>query len=701
MLVVNRLSIQSKLMLILLSVSLGSVVVIAFIGYTNAREAMNHSARNQLQGMRIAKTSLIKELLVNTRNEVVSLSDNRAVIEGMREFRKAYRELETAKSDPAWDTKIHEFYNQEFLPELAKRVGGQPTLETYVPTSLAARYLQYHYIAANPYAYEKKQGLEDAGDGSLYSAVHRQYHASLSKTAALFGFADIVLVDADTLDVVYTYQKTTEFGTNLRSGPYANTNLGMIVRTLQKAQDRDVYKFADFEPYRPNLGQPMAFCGSPIFDGAQMIGIILFQFPIDGIVRVMTGNFNWKQEGLGKTGEVYLVGPDFTMRSRSRFMVENKENFLQTLKEQGLAAHVISQIARQANVLLTLPVKTLAAERAMRGEEGVDVILNYRHKPVLSAYGPVELDSLRWAVIAEIDVAEAYESANVFGRKVLTITVLVVMVVSILSMVLSHFFVLPIRRLTDAARKISTGALDVEVQVNTRDEFRELVDAFNSMIRSLKAKTIQLEQKVRENEELLLNIMPAPVALRLREGDGQTPQSFADVTVLFADLIGFEHVSETIGADRSMALLQDLVVAFDETAERIGVEKVKTVGSSYLAVCGLSVERPDHLNRMIEFAQELVRVVQRFNLERGTTLVVEIGINAGPVVGGIVGRKKFIYDLWGDTVTIARGLKVNGVTSIQVTGTVQERMQGLYHFEKLGDVEIRGKGRIPTWTLKS
>jgi class 3 adenylate cyclase len=432
-----------------------------------------------------------------------------------------------------------------------------------------------------------------------------------------------------------------------------------------------------------------------------MIGILAFQFPIDRITEVMTGNFGWKREGLGETGEVYLVGPDFTMRTRSRFMVEHRAEFLKTLRESGVAAHIVDRIERQGNVLLALPVRTPPVERALQGKEGIEISRGYRDVPVVTAYGPIELDSLRWAVIAGMDSTEAYAPALAFGRKVLATGVGVALVVSLLALLWSHSLVRPIRALADGVRRVASDRLDVQVHVDTQDEFRELADAFNEMTRKLKANADQLEQKVRENEELLLNILPASAAARMQEGDGQSPQSFNDVTVLFADLVGLDALSETLGEDTSLVMLQDLVGAFDEAAERFGVEKVKTVGSSYMAVCGLSVQRPDHTSRTIEFAQELIRIVQRFNRERGTQLVVEIGVNAGPVVGGVVGRKKFIYDLWGDTVTIARGLGSDGVTSIQITASVYERVRDLYPFESLGEVEIQGKGRIPTWTSKA
>jgi class 3 adenylate cyclase len=148
-----------------------------------------------------------------------------------------------------------------------------------------------------------------------------------------------------------------------------------------------------------------------------------------------------------------------------------------------------------------------------------------------------------------------------------------------------------------------------------------------------------------------------------------------------------------------MALLSDIVAACDEAAEQQGVEKVRTIGSSYLAVSGLSVERPDHTARMVQFALEVVRIVKRFNAERGVRLAAEIGINAGPVIGGLVGRRKFIYDLWGDTVKLARGIESDGKMSILVTRPVYDRVRDLVDFGSATSVDVRGMGPVELFSL--
>ena len=206
---------------------------------------------------------------------------------------------------------------------------------------------------------------------------------------------------------------------------------------------------------------------------------------------------------------------------------------------------------------------------------------------------------------------------------------------TLLALMLAQMLTRPIAALVRAARQVSQGTLDVDVEVDAHDEYRELGDAFNEMVASLRTSRQQLDRQVQENERLLLSLLPASGAAQVREGNAEARQSFADVTVAFINLAGFESLSPELDEDDSMALLSDIVAACDEAAEHHGVEKVRTIGSSYLAVSGLSVERPDHTARMVEFAREVVRIVKRFNAERGVQLAAEIGINTGPVVGGL------------------------------------------------------------------
>ena len=698
MLGLNRLSIQSKMILLLLAVSLASIAVMSWIGYRTAREALMQAARDRLQGVRVAKTTTLKAMLESLRDQVVSISDSRAVIEGMRAFRLAHRELGAATIGPEQNAKLDAFYREYFVPELDKNVAGTPVLEQYIPTRPSERYLQYHYTVANPNAYGEKQNLDVApDDASVYGRTHAELHKFFSRAVKIFGFQDMMLIDAETLDIIYSYEKTSEFGTNLENGPYADTLLGSKVRAMRQHKDRDDFKIVDFEPYRPNFGRPMGFAISPIFDGAQMSGILALQFPIDNFNKVLTGDFKWKEEGMGETGETYLVGPDSTMRSRSRFMVQDAQGFVQTLRRSSVPSSVVDQIELQGNVLCVLPVDSDAAQAALNGQSGIMETTDYRGEKVLSAYGPLELDSLRWAVLAEMDLAEAEAPVRAFARRVLIAASALALAVTLAALVAAHLLTRPLRQLADGARRLGAGESGVRVDVHSQDEFGELSRIFNDMSASIEMQKQKLEQQVHENQELLHSILPASAVAQRREGDERANREFADVTVLFAEILGLEEFSARFGDAKALTLLGDLIAAFDDAAEKSGIEKVKTIGASYLAVCGLSVHRPDHVRRVVQFAQEMARVVGLFNRDENAGLSLVVGINSGPVVGGVVGRRKFLYDLWGDTVNVARKLTAGGGSAIRVTASVHERLGEQFTFR--GPIKTDGKSGADAWEV--
>jgi len=700
MLGLDRLGIQSKLILLLLAVSLLSIGSMALIGYVTGKEALNRAVENHLRGIQVAKTNTLKAMLESLKDQVISMSDSQMALEGMRAFRQAFRELDSKRLSKEEDDKLSEFYKKNFLPELAKTTEGEPVLDQYLPVSPAERYLQYHYIAANPHPYLRKQDLDASPtDKSAYGEAHARLHRYFGRAARLFGYEDLMLVDSDTLNVVYSYQKSTDFATSLETGPYSDTHVGATIRVMRKARDRDDFKIADFEPYRPNLGKPMGFAMSPIFDNGRMIGILLLQFPIDNFNIVLTGNFKWAEEGLGETGECYVVGPDKTMRSRSRFMYSNPAEFLATLREKGVNPRVVSQVERQGNVMNALVVNSQSADLALKGQSGILRVNDYRGVDVLSAYGPLDLDSLRWGVLAEIDASEAFAPIKAFGRTVLVVATAMALAVTILALAASHFLTAPLRVLAEGARKLGAGDTDVVVNLHSRDEFGALGKVFNSMAANIRDQKEKLQRQIEENLELLHSILPASAVAQRQGGDTKANRQFADVTVLFAEIVGMEELGAKVGEARALSILGDLVAAFDDAAETAGVEKVKTIGGSYLAACGLSVTRPDHARRVVQFAKEMTRIAGIFNRDHKAELAVSIGINSGPIVGGVVGGRKFLYDLWGDTVTIARRITSDMAVAVRVTGNVHQRLGDMFQFSGPIQVTANGKAPIEAWQV--
>ena len=210
----------------------------------------------------------------------------------------------------------------------------------------------------------------------------------------------------------------------------------------------------------------------------------------------------------------------------------------------------------------------------------------------------------------------------------------------------------------------------------------------------------QLEAEREKSEQLLLNILPEPIAHRLKQGHNIIADSFPDVTVLFADIIDFTELSTQILPSDLVDLLNGVFSAFDRLTEQHGLEKIKTIGDAYMVVGGLPTPREDHVEAVAEIALDMLEAVIPFTTRNGKLLQIRIGIHTGPVIAGVIGRKKFAYDLWGDTVNIASRMESQGLAGcIQVTQAMYERLQDRYHFEKRGVVDVKGKGEMTTYLL--
>lgn len=696
----KKLSIQSKLTLMFLGVSVSSILVIAFIGYNSGKAALTRRIFNQLTSLRTTKSYEVRSFFDQLNRQMRFLSGNPTTKEAMKAFKQAHQELNSKKIPSQWQPAIQAYYQKEFIQPLDANIAGEPQVQTYLPLGNSDVYLQYHYTIKTP-DFDKKVQIDDPGDGSKYTQVHRRYHPAFRSLVSEFTYEDLFLIDPKSGKVVYSAYKGVDFSTDLESGPYSQSVLAQAFREVVRKGEPKFVTFTDFEPYRPSLNSPAAIIASPLFEGGELIGVMALQVNIKKIDEVMTNGQRWQEMGLGTSGETYLVGSDFLLRSNSRFLLENSSNYFQSLAKSGLEPQQIERMRRQKNSILEQEVKTIAAQRALLGNSGIDIIDDYRGIPVLSSYSTLQVKGLDWAILAEMDADEAFAPITEFQKQVLISTAILILVITVLALLLSRLFVKPIQTLITGFRHLSEGNTDVTVSVSSQDEFHDLAVSFNQMVESLSNKTQALELQSQENEQLLSCILPEPVAQRLKSGEEQIADSYANVTVLFADLIGFTDLAEILPASEIVALLNELVRAFDEAAERFGVEKIKTIGSGYMAVCGLSVPRLDHTKRIMDFGIEITRIVQRFNQTHQTALRARVGINSGAVVAGIVGRSKFIYDLWGDTVNIAHRMQTAGEgDTVQVSQSVHDQLGDIYEFDNSREVIISGDNKLPAWLLK-
>jgi len=711
----STLSIKSLILLMLLAVSIGSNLVVGVIGYINGTDSLKAAAFDRLVEVRDSRAREMTSLFDTIQNSLLLASRDSAVVDAEQAFSSAYDELDSAAAVPAsgagsasasttssstltdaQEAQLQSYFSDDFGPKLQKATGKTADASSFLPSDPAARYLLFHYALAKDPA-----GLVDAGDGSSWSAASATYHDYLSRMASLLKYGDLALIDSGGR-VVYTVGKHVDLGASLTSGSYSFTSLATGFDQAMSRNRLDSVVFTDFTPYAPALDAPTAWVVAPLAGADKIVGAIAVQLPASRIDDVMTGGLSWQKSGLGKTGEAYLVGDDGYMRSLSRDLAENPKAYIREAMASGLTRQQAVEAVARKESLGIQPVKTNAVKLAQQGKTGTITTNGYLGGSTVAAYAPLNLPdpNLRWVIVAEIDTDEALGPVNDFTSRLAISAAIIVAIVSIISVIIAGAAVRPLRRLRDAARRIAAGESGVQVVPGGSDELADVESAFNDMSRSLELRAALIEQQKAENEQLLQTLMPDTLAKRYKEGAKTIVEDHQEVTVLFADIVGFEDYSATLGSsEKALETLNDIFRAFDDAAEEHGVERVRSTRQGYLASCGLVVPRVDNARRAVMFAIDMQQIVEHFGAQQGVKLAIRAGIDTGTVSSGLVGRSKVVYDLWGDAVSLAFRLQGGAnEAGIFVTQRVVDKIADQLPFTDSGVVSTPS-GNQRVWSI--
>lgn len=260
-----------------------------------------------------------------------------------------------------------------------------------------------------------------------------------------------------------------------------------------------------------------------------------------------------------------------------------------------------------------------------------------------------------------------------------------------------------------------TGDLTYDVPVEPFTEVGQIAERYNEVLKKVretleantkaKAEIVDAYTKVQfeqaRAEKLLLNVLPEKIAAQLKDGSDVIAKSFPEVSVLFADIVDFTKLAHKFKPEIIVGILNRIFSVFDELVEKYGLEKIKTIGDAYMVVGGLPNPLLNHAEAIADFALESQRKLGRFKLKTGDELTMRIGINTGPVVAGVIGKKKFIYDIWGDAVNLASRMESNGMPgAIQITEFTASKLGSNYIVEERGMIDVKGKGLIRAFFLR-
>ena len=425
----------------LVGVSLVSVLLLSGVNYVVARYLIDDSVEEQLVAVRETRVQALEVGTARIQARASSLATNPSVVEALADLSAAFDELdEDITPDEA--AALAALYDTEVLPPFVE-AGVDLDGNDFIPSSPAGRYLQQQYIVDNPDGFDERDRLDDAGDGSDYSAVHAEHHPLLRALKENALVSDLLLVDIDTGDVVYSTMKRVDFGSNVFTGPHGfdldgdRAALGAVTDLLSGVAVGEGV-ISDTVFYVPTAGNPVFFVAAAVRSGSDVIGAVITEIPIEALTSIMTANEDWELLGLGETGESFIVGPDQTLRSNSRSWIEDSEGYLRRYVDRYDDQAAADLIATVGSPVLLQEVDNASVTAALEGEEYIGYVTNYLGTETLAASGPAQIGGLDWAVVVEVDVSETNGALNSLVRSMLVVLAVLLPTIAAVGVLLSR-----------------------------------------------------------------------------------------------------------------------------------------------------------------------------------------------------------------------------------------------------------------------
>ena len=515
--------IRNKLVFGILAVALVPLFVLGLAMYYASASALESQAFRQLDAVRSIQAKQVSDHFGQVKDELSSFSQSRAVVDALAAFTQARRKILT-EPELDLDTKnrlkndLREYFGGEFANAYQQQTGSAPTWnDSWTRMNDNLIEVQHKYLVANPNAPSEKHAFDPASSGSAYDQVHAGYHANFRSYLSRYGFNDLYLVELESGDIVYSVGKRPGFLTSLKRGAFAQSRLGQAYREAALAESPETVVLTDFEKFTPAFAEPAGFAAAPVFAGEKKIGVAILQISLEPIEQILG-----VRNGLGETGETYVVGSDKQFRSESRFA--ESESFV--LNDRSLA-------------------DTEAVQSALAGREGTQVTRDYRRTQVLSSWTPIVLEAvselhpegIRWALVSQIDLSEV--QAPVFAMW--TVFLVVAVGSGVLILIVSLMFASGLTRQADAIMEmlssIGIGDFDARAEVISRDELGTVAESLNSMCDN----TLSLIQSREERDAIQSDIQVLMEEVsEIAQGDLRIQSNVnQEVTGGIADAINF------------------------------------------------------------------------------------------------------------------------------------------------------------------
>ena len=472
-------------------------LILGYSSYQSTKSNLLKVAAQKLTVIREAKKQHIDDYFEYVGGLLLSEAKNSSTVDALREFETGFYLL--SKEVPVDISLVRkallEEYRKNYLPRIDTSIPGTEPIKDasfYLPRDPNGLIAQYIFIVKNPYPVGKKNlFLKSDEFNCTYMKAHARYHKDFNSLLKNFGLYDIFLIDRNGT-IVYTAFKEKDFATNLLTGPYRNTGLAKVFREAVNSK-KDAVFFSDFAPYEPSYNQPAAFIATPVIDNnGKLLGVLAFQLPIDKIDSIVNFNYRFKEVGLGKTGEVLLVGSDFKLKNNVRFLNE-----------------IDNPIVKRAKTTIgILELKDKAVQLALSGKSGVTETTDLLGKKALAAYGPIDVYGKRWAIIAEMEEGEIMaDLLSLRKNRALLISIASLFVLVTLFLLFVRFnIVKPLKSFVEMTRELSEGEGDLTKRLKFDPEKGDEINLASKYFNAFLDKVREIVARARHSAESNLKI---------------------------------------------------------------------------------------------------------------------------------------------------------------------------------------------------
>jgi class 3 adenylate cyclase len=631
----------------LVGVALVSVLLLSGLNYLFARLLISDSVEAQLGSLRDTRVQAIERGAARIQAEVATIAVTPSVITAIEDLSNGYDDLDGDLSGRQLE-ELEAAYSAAFEP--LQEIGRDVPVGAVLPTSEAGQFVQYEYILRNPNAFDDRDRLDDAGDGSAYSIAHAEHHPLLRSLMENIGASDLLLLDIDTTDVVYSVKKRIDVGTSAITGPWAEEGIGQVVDGLASATVGDTV-ISDTAFYVPARGQPVVFIATVIRSGSKVLGAVVAEIPVGTITDLATAGQDWDLLGLGETGEIYLVGSDNTLRTDTRDWLDDPEAFVQDHLDRLGDETAAAQMELAGSAALTVEVDNAAVDAALSGDTFVGRVTNYRGDGTFAASGPVRVGDQDWAVIVEQDRSEATAGLNTLLRSTLLVMAVLLPATALLGWWLARSLTRPFGQLVDAAGRIANGEPASDVGELGNNELGDVGRQLEIVASRLAAEEVAILDEEAQIDDVLGAVIPRRLVDRVRSGEKDITD-LLDTATAIAFVVG--GIPEATGSDQDTVyeITEHLTIELDTLVETFGVERVRRSTTNALFVAGMG-RQDSHIADAAGFTAAVMALIESTGDEFGQALTIRAGLAVGDVASGVIGHQQLTFSVWGEPVSAA------------------------------------------------